>query len=285
MTDSLPQLGSRIGIIAGGGTLPFAVADSLAARGITPVLFALKGACDAARVAAYRHHWLGMGAFGKLLRLLRSEDCRDLVFIGSLVRPSLSELRLDWGALKVLPAVLAAYRGGDDHLLTGVGRLFEGYGFRLLGLKDVATDLLMPEGCLTRMVPDAAVEADIAKGRALLATLSPFDIGQGCVVIEGHIVAVEDTGGTDELLRRVAQLRANRRISAKPGRGVLVKAPKAGQDLRFDLPALGPKTIEGLIAAQLGGVAVEAGHTVVAEPQAMIAAADRAGVFVVGTRA
>lgn len=283
MTDSLPQLGTKVGIIAGGGTLPFAVADSLAARGVTPVLFALKGACDAVRVANYQHHWLGLGAFGKLLGLLRAEQCRDLVFIGSLVRPSLTELRLDWGALKVLPALLAAYRGGDDHLLTGIGSLFERHGFRLLGLQDVATDLLMPEGCLTRVLPDAAVEADIAKGRALLTALSPFDIGQGCVVIDGHVVAVEDTGGTDELLRRVAQLRASRRISAKPGRGVLVKAPKAGQDLRFDLPALGPQTIQGLIAAQLAGVAVAGGHTVVAEPQAMIEAADKAGLFVVGT--
>jgi DUF1009 family protein len=285
MSDPSLQIGSSVGIIAGGGTLPFAVADSLAARGVTPVLFALKGSCDAGRVGRYRHHWLAMGAFGRLLRVLRAEHCRDLVFIGSLVRPALSDMRLDWGAIKVLPAVLAAYRGGDDHLLTGVGRLFERYGFRLLGLKDVASDLLMPEGCLTRAAPDAATVADIAKGRAVLAALSPFDVGQGCVVIDGHVVAVEDTGGTDELLCRVAQLRDARRLRAKPGRGVLVKAPKTGQDLRFDLPALGPKTIDGLIAAQLGGVAVVAGHTVVAEPQDMVAAADRAGLFVIGMSA
>ena len=282
MTDPSLQTASPVGIIAGGGTLPFAVADQLGARGLTPVLFALQGSCDPARVTAYRHHWLRMGALGRLLRLLRAEGCRDLVFIGSLVRPALSDMRLDWGAIKVLPAVLAAYRGGDDHLLTGVGRLFERHGFRLLGLKDVASDLLIPEGCLTRAAPDASVQADIAKGRAVLAALSPFDIGQGCVVIDGHVVAVEDTGGTDELLRRVAQLRDSGRIRAKPGHGVLVKAPKTGQDLRFDLPALGPKTIEGLIGAQLGGVAVVAGHTVVAEPQDMTAAADRAGVFVIG---
>ena len=214
------------------------------------MLFALKGSCDAARVAHYRHHWLALGTVGRLLRLLRDEHCRDLVFIGSLVRPSLSDLRLDWGAIKVLPAVIAAFRGGDDHLLTGIGRIFERQGIRLLGLKDVAPDLLMPEGCLTRARPDTAIEADIAKGRAVLAALSPFDIGQGCVVIDGHVVAVEDTGGTDGLLRRVAQLRGEGRIRAKPGRGVLVKAPKSGQDLRFDLPALGPTTIEGLIAAQ-----------------------------------
>ena len=278
----VPQIRSPLGVIAGGGVLPFAVADSLSARGITPILFALQGSCDPARVAGYRHHWLAMGAFGKLLRLLRAEGCQDLMFIGNLVRPSIAELRLDWGALKVLPAVLAAYRGGDDHLLTGVGRLFERYGFRLLGLKEVAPDLLMPQGALTRARPDDRAQADIAKGRAVLAALSPFDIGQGCVVIDGHVVAVEDTGGTDSLLRRVAQLREERRLRTKAGRGVLVKAPKAGQDLRFDLPALGPTTIEGLIAAQLGGVAVVAGHTVVAEPQTMVASADRAGLFITG---
>jgi UDP-2,3-diacylglucosamine hydrolase len=276
------QISSPIGLIAGGGVLPFAVADSLQARGVTPILFALKGSCDAARVAHYRHHWLALGTVGRLLRLLRDEQCRDLMFIGALVRPSLSDLRLDWGAIKVLPTVIAAFRGGDDHLLTGIGRIFERQGIRLLGLKDVAPDLLMPEGCMTRARPDAAIEADIAKGRAVLAALSPFDIGQGCVVIDGHVVAVEDTGGTDGLLRRVEQLRCERRVRAKPGRGVLVKAPKSGQDLRFDLPALGPKTVEGLIAAQIAGVAVVAGHTVVAEPQAMVDAADRARLFVVG---
>jgi hypothetical protein len=276
------QISSPVGLIAGGGVLPFAVADSLQARGITPILFALKGSCDAARVAHYRHHWLALGMVGRLLRLLRDEQCRDLMFIGALVRPSLSDLRLDWAAIKVLPTVIAAFRGGDDHLLTGIGKIFERQGIRLLGLKDVAPDLLMPEGCMTRARPDTAIEADIVKGRAVLAALSPFDIGQGCVVIDGHVVAVEDTGGTDGLLRRVEQLRCERRVRAKPGRGVLVKAPKSGQDLRFDLPALGPKTVEGLIAAQIAGVAVVAGHTVVAEPQAMIDAADRARLFVVG---
>uniref|UniRef100_Q07NI1 LpxI family protein n=1 Tax=Rhodopseudomonas palustris (strain BisA53) TaxID=316055 RepID=Q07NI1_RHOP5 len=279
------QIGSPVGLIAGGGVLPFAVADSLQARGIGAVLFALKGSCDADQLSRYRHHWISIGAFGQLRRLLRAEQCRDVLFIGALVRPSLSAVRLDWGAIRVMPAILAAYRGGDDHLLTGIGQIFERDGFRLLGLKDVAPDLLMPEGCMTRARPNKDTEADIAKGRAVLAALSPFDIGQGCVVIDGHVVSVEDTGGTDGLLRRVEQLRGERRLRAKPGRGVLVKAPKSGQDLRFDLPALGPKTIEGLIAAQIAGVAVVAGHTVVAEPQAMVDAADRAGLFVTGVAA
>ena len=116
----------------------------------------------------------------------------------------------------------------------------------------------------------------------MLGALSPFDIGQAAVVIDGHVVGVEDIEGTDGLLARVARLRAEGRIRAKAGRGVLVKAPKRGQDLRFDLPTLGPRTIEGAAAAGLAGIAIVAGQTIVAEPQAMVAAADHAGLFVIG---
>jgi hypothetical protein len=282
MTEEALQIASPIGLIAGGGVLPFAVADSLLARNITPTIFALRGFCDSGQVARFRHHWISVGQFGRLERLLRAEKCRDLVFIGSVIRPALSELRLDWGTVRVMRSVLAAYRGGDDHLLTGVSRIFERDGFRLFGIKDVAPELLMPEGCLTRTLPDDRNHADITKGRALLLALSPFDIGQAAVVIDGHVVAVEDIGGTDALLASVARLRAQGAIRARPGRGVLVKAPKSGQDLRFDLPALGPRTIEGAAAAGLAGIAVVAGNTIVADSQTMIEAADKAGLFVIG---
>jgi hypothetical protein len=152
----------------------------------------------------------------------------------------------------------------------------------MVGIKDVAPDLLMPEGCLTRAAPDDHAGTDIAKGRDVLRALSPFDIGQAAVVIDGHVVAVEDIEGTDGLLARVARLRGEGRIRARAGRGVLVKAPKSGQDLRFDLPTIGPRTIEGAAAAGLGGVAILAGNTIVVEPQAMIEAADAAGLFVTG---
>jgi DUF1009 family protein len=262
--------------------MPFAVADSLAARGIDPILFALKGVCDPVAVQRFRHRWIAVGQFGRAAKLFRAEGCRDLVFIGTLVRPALSELRLDWGTLRVLPLIWTAFRGGDDHLLSGIGRIFEQDGFRLVGIRDVAPELLMPGGCATRTAPDEAAAADIAKGREMLAALSPFDIGQAAVVIDGHVVGVEDIEGTDGLLARVARLRGDGRIRAKAGRGVLVKAPKRTQDLRFDLPTIGPRTIEGVVKAGLAGLAVVAGNTIVVEPQAMIEAADAAGVFVTG---
>jgi DUF1009 family protein len=282
MTNQASEISSPVGLIAAGGVMPFAVADSLVARGINPILFALKGACDPVAVARFRHHWITVGQYGRAVKLFRSENCRDLVFIGALVRPALSEIRLDWGTLCVIARVWAAFRGGDDHLLSGIGRILERDGFRMVGIRDVAPDLLMPEGCITRKAADENATADVARGREVLGALSPFDIGQAAVVIDGHVVGVEDIEGTDGLLARVARLRAEGRIRAKTSRGVLVKAPKSGQDLRFDLPTIGPRTVEGAAAAGLAGIAIVAGNTIVVEPQAMIEAADAAGLFVTG---
>jgi DUF1009 family protein len=277
-----PALSSTVGIVAGSGVLPFSVAELLRARGIAPFLFAIRGFCDPVRIAQFPHHWVALGQVGRLTRLMRSEGCGDIVFIGGLVRPALSEVRLDWGTLRAIPAIAAALRGGDDHLLIGISRIFEQHGFRVVGIKDVAPELLMPEGCITRRAPDTEAIADIAKGRELMRAISPFDVGQGVVVIDGHVVAVEDIEGTDGLLARVTRLRAEKRIRAKPGRGVLVKMPKTQQDLRFDLPTLGPKTIEGVIAAGLAGIGIVAGQALVAEADVMTAKADQAGLFVTG---
>ena len=282
MTNEVLRISSPVGVIAAGGVMPFAVADSLAARGIDAVLFALKGACDPVAVERFRHHWISVGQVGRAMKLFRSENCRDLVFIGTLVRPALSEIRLDWTTVRVLGRLWAAFRGGDDHLLSGIGRILERDGFRMVGIKDVAPDLLMPEGCVTRTAPDENAAADIARGRDVLRALSPFDIGQAAVVIDGHVVGVEDIEGTDGLMARIARLRDEGRIRARAPRGVLVKAPKSGQGLRFDLPTIGPRTVEGAVKAGLSGIAIVAGNTIVVEPQAMIEAADAAGLFVTG---
>jgi DUF1009 family protein len=285
MTSAASKISSPVGVIAGGGVMPFAVAESLAARGIAPVLFALRGACDSVRVERFRHHWISVGQLGRATKLFRAEGCRDLIFIGTLMRPALSEIRLDWGTLRVLGKVLTAFRGGDDHLLSGVGRILEQDGFRMVGIKDVAPDLLMPEGCITRVAPDGSATADIAKGREVLDALGPFDIGQAAVVIDGHVVGVEDIEGTDGLLARVARLRTEGRIRVRAGHGVLVKAPKSGQDLRYDLPTVGPRTVDGAAKAGLAGIAIAAGNAIVVEPQVMIETADKVGLFIQGISA
>ena len=281
---AVPQVGdeSPLAMICGGGSLPLAVADYVASRGRRVVLFPLHGAAEGTAVERHPHHWLYIGQIGKFLRLARSEGCRDVVFIGALVRPSIWQVHPDLVGLSLLPRVLKAFRGGDNHLLSGMGKLLEGHGLRLCGAHEVAPEILVPVGALGRIQPSEKDRADIALGLDYLRAAGPFDVGQAVVVAGLHVLAVEAAEGTDGMLARVAEMRANGRVRAAAGAGVLVKAAKPNQDRRFDLPSIGPVTVERAVAAGLGGVAVAAGDTIIAEPDQVIAAADRSGIFVVG---
>jgi len=272
-----------VAIICGGGTFPFTVADALLRKNRQVVLFALAGWADAERVKNYRHHWAHVVQLGRFLRLARREGCRDVIFIGTLVRPSLRQLiNFDLSTLRVLPRVVRHFYGGDDHLLTGMARMLEDHGFRLLAAHEVAPEILMQEGSLGQRTPSENDADDIRHGFEVLRAMGPLDIGQGVVVANRHVIAVEAAEGTDQMLARVADLRRSKRFRAPLGTGVLVKAPKPGQDRRFDLPSIGPRTIEGVAAAGLAGLAVAAGGSIVAEPQIVVQKADTAKVFVTG---
>jgi DUF1009 family protein len=271
-----------LGIICGGGTIPPAVAATVARRGRRVVLFPLRGIADPDAVAAFPHCWIAVGQFGRFCRLARAEGCRDLVLVGGMVRPSLREVRLDWATLVAMPRIIRAFRGGDDHLLTGIGRIFEAEGFRLLGAHEVAPEIAAPSGPLGRHLPDAAALEDIERGFALLSAMSPFDVGQAAVVAKGRVLAIEAAEGTDGMLRRVIAMREEGRLGLPRGIGVLVKAPKLAQDRRFDLPSIGPDTVLNASRAGLAGVAVVAGGTIIAEPLRLVEAADSNGLFVVG---
>lgn len=271
-----------LGIICGSGSIPLAVAAAVERRGRRVMLFALRGLVDARAVAAYPHCWIAIGQFGRFRRLARAEGCRDLVLVGGLVRPAIRQVRLDWATLVEMPRIIRAFRGGDDHLLTGIGRILEGDGFRLLGAHEVAPDITAPSGALGRHRPDAGAAADIARGFDMLAAMSPFDVGQAVVIGKGHVLAVEAAEGTDAMLQRVAALREAGRIRLPRGVGVLVKAPKQRQDRRFDLPSIGPDTVLHAAQAGLAGIAIVAGGTILAEPQRLVEAADANGLFVLG---
>jgi DUF1009 family protein len=279
----LPADAGPVAIICGGGSFPFTVADALVKSGRGVVLFALKGWADPERVQGYRHHWAHVAQLGRFLRLARREGCRDVIFIGTLVRPSFRQLiNFDLATLRVLPGAVRHFYGGDNHLLTGMARMLEGYGFRLLGAHEVAPEILVQEGALGLISPSERDRDDIAHGLEVLRALGPLDVGQGVVVANRHVIAVEAAEGTDQMLARIAELRRSKRFRAPAGAGVLVKAPKPGQDRRFDLPSIGPRTVDGVIEAGLAGLAVMAGGTIVAEPQIVVQKADRAGIFVVG---
>lgn len=275
-------IGDSIAIICGGGAIPGAIAQAVLRHGRRPVMFAIKGWADPRAVAPYAHHWVALGQAGRLFRLTRAEHCREAILIGTLVRPALTQIRLDWRTLRLMPRIVRAFAGGDDRLLSGIARLLEENGLRIVGVKEVAPDIIVPEGALGHYQPSALDRADIARALDLIATLGPFDVGQAAVVANNHVLAVEAAEGTDNLLARIVDLRKQGRVSTPPGAGVLVKAPKPKQDRRFDLPAIGPQTVVNVVKAGLAGIAVAAGDTMMAEPEQVIAAADRAKIFVVG---
>ncbi|MDR3420482.1 MAG: UDP-2,3-diacylglucosamine diphosphatase LpxI [Xanthobacteraceae bacterium] len=276
--------GDPLAIVCGGGSFPGAVAEAITRRGRRPVMFAVRGWANPEVVERYAHHWIAIGQVGRFFRLARAENCREALFIGTLLRPPITQIRLDWKSILLLPQVIRLFHGGDDRLLSGVAGLIEQGGLRMIGVKDVAPEIIVPEGILGRLQPSERDRADIAHGLKVIAALGRFDVGQAAVVANNHVLAVEAAEGTDNLLLRIAKLRRQGRVTTPAGTGVLVKAPKPGQDHRFDLPAIGPQTVENVARAGLAGLAVVAGSTIIAEPELVIAAADRAKIFFVGMR-
>jgi DUF1009 family protein len=271
-----------VAIVCGAGRLPLQVAKAAVARGRPVFLLGITGIADPA-IAGFPHTWIKLGQGGRAHRLLWEQGCREICFIGGLTRPSFSSLSFDWRTIRVAARVAKLFIGGDDRLLSGIITIVEQEGgIKVVAPHEVAPEILAPEGPLGRRQPSERDLADIRIGLSCLRAMSAHDVGQAVVVGRGHVLAVEAAEGTDAMLQRVAELRRLGRIRLPEGTGVLVKAPKAGQDRRIDLPALGPRTVQGAAGAGLAGIAVTAGATVVAEPDELAATADRAKLFVVG---
>ena len=265
-----------LGILAGGGRLPGQVAAAASAAGRAVFIVGLGGFAEPAVIAPWPHEVIRLGAVSHLLSALRAHGCQDIVMIGTIRRPSLFDLRPDAEGMRLVGRIGRAAFGGDDGLLAALARVLAEEGFQVLGAHEIMNQALGPRGLLSKAAPDAVAMADIARGALVARALGAVDVGQGCVVQQGIVLAVEAAEGTDAMLSRCAAL-------AWPGPGgVLVKRVKPGQDRRADLPTIGVATIQAAAAAGLRGVAFEAGGTILADREATTAAADAAGLFLLG---
>lgn len=274
----------KLGVIAGGGELPVVLAEHCAANG-TPYFVARVSPYADAALEKHPGTTNGLGAMGARMEAMRNAGCDAVVLIGQVPRPDVAALDLDDGAKAMLPAILAALPQGDDALLRAVLSEHERAGFKVLGAEEVMGDLLAAAGAWGRLAPSTAHLKDVTKAATIAHAIGAFDIAQGVVVAGGHVLAVEAAEGTDEMLKRVAQLPPALRGAPEARRGVLVKRPKPIQERRIDLPTIGVRTIEGAAAAGLAGVAVEAGGALAVRRAEIVAAADRLGLFVYGFRA
>ena len=265
-----------LGVLAGGGPLPGRVAAAAAAAGRAVFLIGFEGFAEPAVLAPFPHEVVRLGAAGRILALLRQHGCRDVVLVGPVRRPSVFDLRPDREGSRILARVGRAAFAGDDGLLAAVVRVFGEEGFTVLGAHEILTEALGPSGLLGGPAPDAQALADIERGCQVVRALGAVDVGQACVVQQGIVLCVEAIEGTDAMLARAAGLRRD------GAGGVMVKLVKPGQDRRADLPTIGPGTLRAAHAAGLRGVAFEAGGTLLTDRAETVAAAEQAGLFLLG---
>jgi len=263
---------SALGIIAGGGELPRAVAEGAREQGRSVFVVALEKAGD--WTDDFPHDRSSMGLVGRTLGLLRAHDCGQAVFAGYVSRPNFFKLRYDLKGISWFPRVLWAMRKGDNTLLDAMVGLFEHEGIAIKSVAEVAPWLQIPPGPLGRVAPGAGDEKDIAAGMTLARAQGTRDVGQAVVVRDGKLLGVEGRDGTDAMLQRLGKL--------PPGRGVLAKALKPMQNRKTDLPTIGVATVKNAAACGLAGIAVEAHTALVLGRAAVAEAADAAGLFVVG---
>ena len=248
----------KLGLIAGGGALPLSVAARCEAEGRPVFVVRLAGFADP-HLARYPGVDAGMAEIGRVLTALKKAGCDAVCFAGTVNRPDFKTLKPDFKGMTLLPGIVAEAAKGDDALLRKILSVFEGEGYAIEGADDILGGETLPSGALGAVSPTPEQIADLKKALHVAEKAGELDIGQGAVVCDGLVLAVEAQEGTDAMLARVAGLPADLRGSSADRKGALGKAPKPIQDLRVDMPVMGARTIELAAAAGLAGVGGVAG--------------------------
>lgn len=273
MTDS------PIAIVAGKGRLPELLAASILRSGREVILI---------MAVDFRPSWatgytvidMVFEKPGALFKKLHAVGCREIIFAGSMERPRLNPLKFDKKMLSIAVNLLPALKGGDSKTLKVIRDIFEAEGLNIIGAHEYLSELLAPIGTLTKKAPLGDDFEDIVRARAVVKQLGAADAGQGAVVAQGLCLGLETVQGTDAMLDFVAKTAERYKPDPKAGQGVLLKAPKPGQDWAIDLPAIGPDTVENAAKAGLNGIALQGESVLILGLEETIATANRLGVFI-----
>jgi UDP-2,3-diacylglucosamine hydrolase len=275
---------STLGLIAGGGELPRAVAEAARAAGREVFVVPLTGSISENWVTDFPHEFHSPGEPGRIIKALKAAGAAEVLLAGKVDRPKFSEMKLDAKGMLLLPKAMAAAKKGDDALLRFIVGICEDEGLKAVSVAEAAPALVADEGALGRITPGADHAADIRQAFKVVHALGALDVGQAAVVCEGLTLSVEAAEGTDAMLARIGTLRESLRGTAVRKRGVLVKALKPTQDAKTDMPVVGAQTVRNAAAVFLAGIAVEAGAALILDKAAVAAEADRLGLFVTGLK-
>lgn len=269
---------STLGIIAGSGRLPTQLVEACRSINRPHFVLTFEEGVNIDAVEHAPHAIVRLGAVGTALKELRNAEVKEIVLAGRVSRPSLSGLRPDFTATKLLARLGSAFLSGDDALLKALMKYLEDEGFRVVGAHNVMQELLATEGVYGKIKPDAQDEKDIQQGITAAKQLGALDIGQAVIIENGYVLGVEAAEGTDELISRCVNLKREKNA------GVLIKAKKPNQDERADLPSIGVDTIDRLHKAGLKGIAIEAAGSLIVDREETVARADSLGLFITGIR-
>jgi hypothetical protein len=274
----------RLGLIAGNGTFPLLVLDAARAQGYEVVVAAIKEETfpEIERHGAAAVHWLSLGELSRLIRTFQHAGISEAIMAGQVKHKQIfSSIRPDWRLAKLL---LNLRTRNTDALIGAVAKVLADEGITLLDSTALLEPLLARAGVLTRRAPTAGEQANITYGRAVARHLAQYDIGQTVVIAEAACVAVEAMEGTDATIERAGQITQHRSLGDAPTLDrslTVVKVAKPNQDMRFDVPVVGVKTIETMKAAGATCLAVDAGRCLLLDGEPIIAEADAAGICVV----
>ncbi len=276
VSETKPEVVGRLAIIAGNGRFPFLVLDAARDQGIDPLIVAIKEEASPELAQAARAiHWLSLGEFSKLLGLLSAERVNKVLLAGQVKHVQLfSTIKPDGVVRRVLDSL---HRRNTNALIGAFVRELEGRGFQVVDSTLLLRPLLAGVGTLTERAPDPSELADIAYGCEIAKKIAGLDLGQTIVIADRACVAVEAMEGTDATIERAATLSNGRRL-------VVVKVSKPHQDMRFDVPVVGPKTVRVMSRSNAHVLALDAGKTLLFERERLIADADQAGIAIVGMK-
>lgn len=272
----------RVALIAGNGQLPAEILREMNAMKLDPLLIGIRGEIEP-ELSSLASEILTYGQLGRLFEYLKMENIHHVIFAGGInKRPDFKSMKMDFVTLKDVPTLLKIVMGGDNSVLSKVATYFAKKNVTVVGAHKVVPSLLANKGFISGKVPLKSALPVIEKAYLAAKQIGAMDVGQAAIAEDGRIIALEAAEGTDAMIERVANLRKSGRIGKNPSIGVLAKALKPDQDMRADLPSIGPDTVRSVAKAGLKGIVLEADRSFILQKEETLKLAVKEKIFIIG---